>query len=88
MTEKEKKDSGPAIKVEYKSEDKIGIVSINRPSKMNAISFEMFGEFEKAIETLLADPTKEVRALILTGEGQHFSSGLDLLSAMKIGSLN
>jgi enoyl-CoA hydratase/carnithine racemase len=55
---------------------------------MNAISFEMFGEFEKAIETLLADPTKEVRALILTGEGQHFSSGLDLQSAMKIGSLN
>ena len=55
---------------------------------MNAISFEMFAEFEKAIETLLADPSKEVRALILTGEGQHFSSGLDLQSAMKIGSLN
>lgn len=55
---------------------------------MNAISFEMFAEFEKAIETLLADPTKEVRALIFTGEGQHFSSGLDLQSAMKIGSLN
>jgi enoyl-CoA hydratase/carnithine racemase len=70
MTDKQKqKDSGPAIKVEYRSEDKIGIVSINRPSKMNAISFEMFAEFEKAIETLLGDATKEVRAIVLTGEG-------------------
>ena len=84
MTEKQK-DSGPAIKVEYKAEDKVGVLSINRPSKMNAISFEMFAEFEKAIETLMADPNKEVRAIVLTGEGQHFTSGLDLQSAMKIG---
>ena len=55
---------------------------------MNALSFEMFGEFEKAIETLMSDVKKEVRCLVLTGEGQHFTAGLDLQSAMKIGSLN
>lgn len=81
----EKKDTGPAIKVDYRADDKIGILTINRPSKMNALSFEMFGDFERAIEQLLSDPTKEVRALILTGEGQHFTAGLDLQSAMKIG---
>ena len=79
MTDKKKvQDSGPAIKVDYRAEDKIGIVSINRPSKMNAISFEMFAEFEKAVESLMADTTKEVRAIVLTGEGQHFTAGLDL----------
>jgi enoyl-CoA hydratase/carnithine racemase len=46
----EKKDTGSAIKVDYRADDKIGILTINRPSKMNALSFEMFGDFERAIE--------------------------------------
>ena len=78
MAEKKQKDVGPSIKVDYRSQDKIAVVSINRASKMNALSFEMFGEFEKAIETLMTDVTKEVRCLVLTGEGPHFTAGLDL----------
>jgi enoyl-CoA hydratase/carnithine racemase len=55
---------------------------------MNALSFELFGEFEKTFETLLNDPAKDVRAVVLTSSSQHFTAGLDLTSAAQIGSIS
>ena len=55
---------------------------------MNAISFEMFAELEKVFETLLADTSKEVRVIVLSAVGPHFTAGLDLKSAMQIGAIN
>ena len=69
------------ILVEYKAEDKVAVISLNRPSKMNALTFELFAEIEKVFEEVLADPTKEVRAIVLTSTSQHFTAGLDLTSA-------
>lgn len=79
---------GPAVKVEYLEKDKVGVISLNRPGKMNALTFEMFGEFEKAFEGLLNDAEKDVRAIVLTSTSKHFTAGLDLNSAMQIGALN
>ena len=55
---------------------------------MNALTFELFAEFEKVFDQLLSDPTKDVRAIVLTSTSQHFTAGLDLKSAMQIGELN
>ena len=65
---------------EVSIEDKVGIVKINRPDKMNAFTFEMFGEMEKEL-LKLNDGTKDIRAIVLTGNGKHFTSGLDLMAA-------
>ena len=82
------KKEDPAIKVEYLPADKVGVISLNRPTKMNALTFEMFAEFEKAFDGLLDDPEKDVRAVVLTSTNKHFTAGLDLNSAMQISELN
>jgi enoyl-CoA hydratase len=47
----------------------IGLATLDRPDKLNALTFEMFGE----LRTLCADLDVEtpLRALILTGAGRR-----------------
>jgi enoyl-CoA hydratase/carnithine racemase len=54
----------------------IAILKLNRPDRMNAISAEMLTDFNQALKDFDSDPN--VRAIILTGEGRGFCSGLDL----------
>src|ERR1700726_3300150 len=54
----------------------IGILKLNRPARMNAISVEMLNDLGDALKDFDSDPN--VRAVILTGEGRGFCSGLDL----------
>jgi methylglutaconyl-CoA hydratase len=51
-------------------------VSLNRPEKRNAFQPEMINELTKAFKELTKD--KNVRAVVLTGEGESFCSGGDL----------
>jgi len=53
-------------------------ITLNRPDKRNAISFEMLGEITQMVEDLIVDP--EVRVIILKGEGKLFSAGVDFNS--------
>jgi (methylthio)acryloyl-CoA hydratase len=52
----------------------IAIVTINRAAKRNALSEEMWRLLKETFESF--EP--EIRAVILTGAGQHFCAGLDL----------
>lgn len=52
-------------------------ITLNRPHKRNALSFEMLELLENELERASADPS--VRAVIITGSGQKaFSAGMDL----------
>ncbi|MDP8225313.1 MAG: enoyl-CoA hydratase/isomerase family protein [Candidatus Lernaella stagnicola] len=59
------------------------ILSFNRPEKRNALSLELLEELDAAIEH--AATTKEIRSLIITGEGASFSAGIDLMSLAAAG---
>lgn len=72
------------ILVSYANNNTVAIVSLNVPKKMNAVSFEMFAQLEKIIDSLQQED-KDVRAIILNGTGKNFTAGLDLQSAMAIG---
>jgi len=74
------------IKVKYLNGGHVAVVSLNRPKKFNAITFEMF-DMLKEVMDYLGRNGSEVRAIVLTGEGAHFTSGLDLTSAMQMQSL-
>lgn len=52
------------------------IAVINRPAKLNALDQHVAEILEKEV-TGLRD-VKDVRALVITGEGQYFSAGGDL----------
>ena len=56
--------------------DHIATVTLNRPSKANAMSVEMWDQLELCFNWLDANP--EVRVVILAGEGKHFCAGIDL----------
>src|SRR5260370_41709541 len=61
------------IQVTYES--RIGIITLNRPEKRNAISFELIGDL---LQGLKEGETSDAQVLILTGAGKAFSSGMDL----------
>lgn len=49
-------------------------LSLNRPEKRNAISDRLVAQLHTALLNLPAD----IRAVVLSGEGDHFCAGLDL----------
>ncbi len=51
-------------------------VIINRPERRNAVTHEMWQELSRLVGTLGQDPG--VRAVVVTGAGDHFCSGADL----------
>jgi enoyl-CoA hydratase len=64
--------------IRLEKEERVSIVTLNRPESLNAINMTMFEEIGKVVSELRADP--ETRAIVLTGAGRAFSSGLDVLS--------
>lgn len=63
------------IKFELR-EDGIGILTLNRPEKLNAISFQMEEDFHQVLDHLMVN--LDCRVLILRGEGRAFCAGTDL----------
>lgn len=61
-------------------EDGIGVLTLNRPEVMNALSPEIYDGFEKFLPEL--DRDDEVRVIVITGKGKAFCSGGDV-STMK-----
>jgi len=54
----------------------IGIISLNRPEKLNAINFKMEEELHSVLDSLIAN--LDCRVLIFRGEGRAFCAGTDL----------
>jgi enoyl-CoA hydratase/carnithine racemase len=54
----------------------VGVVELNRPERLNAVSSQMARDLPLAFTDVAADP--EVRAVVLCGAGRAFCSGADL----------
>jgi len=63
----------------YDKSEHVGVITLNRPERLNAISFEMLEELSRILAE--ADADDGVRVLLLTGAGRGFCSGLDLKDA-------
>jgi methylglutaconyl-CoA hydratase len=61
------------IQVTYESG--VATITLNRPEKRNAISFELIDDLLSGLKEV---ETSEALVLILTGAGKAFSSGMDL----------
>ncbi len=62
-------------KVRYELDGAVALITITRPEVLNAIDQDVFFGLRDSAERAGADP--DVRAVVLTGEGKAFSSGLD-----------
>ncbi len=60
----------------YEIKDEIGIITLNRPERRNALSLALLGELQELFGWI--GKTKEARVVILKGAGVAFCSGHDL----------
>ena len=56
-------------------EDKIALITLSRPEKRNAVSFELVSELLAALDEIERSPAQ---VMIITGAGKAFCAGLDL----------
>jgi enoyl-CoA hydratase/carnithine racemase len=60
----------------WDQDEAVGVITLNRPDVMNAISQDLERELHEALNLAVADPS--VRSIVLTGAGPAFSAGYDL----------
>lgn len=60
-------------------DDRIAVVTLNRPEQLNALDDPLFLALAETFEALAGD--RSVRAVVVTGAGRAFCAGADLLSA-------
>ncbi|MGV8059650.1 MAG: enoyl-CoA hydratase/isomerase family protein [Smithellaceae bacterium] len=63
----------------FEKRDGKGILTLNRPDELNALSPEMLKEMLAALRDAVADP--QVRVIILKGSGKSFCAGINLKMA-------
>jgi enoyl-CoA hydratase len=62
--------------LKYEVAEGIGLITINRPSAMNALNSEFFKEMNNLLDEISTD--EQLRVLIITGEGKAFVAGADI----------
>lgn len=62
-------DESPLL---YETHDHVGVITLNRPEAMNALTYELYARLEDAVRAC------EARALVITGNGRAFCSGDDV----------
>jgi enoyl-CoA hydratase/carnithine racemase len=60
----------------WSQDGRVGTITIDRPQKKNPLTFDMYAELRDTFGQLKHTP--EVRAIVLTGAGDNFSSGGDV----------
>ncbi len=64
--------------------NKIAHVQINRPEKINAMNADFWGEIVEIFREI--EDNDQVRVVVLSGAGKHFSSGIDLMLLASVGA--
>ena len=73
-------------RVSFEIDESTGIcrVQLNRPNKLNAFDLAMFEAVAETASNLKKD--RSIRAVVLSGRGRAFSTGLDVKSVLKDGN--
>ena len=66
--------------IQFKIENQVGKITLNRPDKFNSFVREMALALQEKLDEFAANP--EVRAIYLTGTGKAFCAGQDLAEAI------
>lgn len=59
-----------------KTEEFVGVITLNRPKNLNTFSLELATELKEALKSMDKDPL--VRVIILKGAGRAFCAGIDV----------
>lgn len=62
----------------FEVNDRVGLITLSRPDRLNALTFEVYRELRDLFQELERDPA--VRSVVITGQGRGFCSGGDVLA--------
>ena len=62
--------------IECETKGRVGIITLNRPERLNAFNYEMLSEWTGQVEAWNADPG--IGAMVFTGAGRAFCAGADM----------
>ena len=66
----------------YEVKDRVGYITLNRPEKRNALSFELVAELKRTFKAAEADD--QVKVIVLRAMGEAFCAGADLAYLQKL----
>ncbi|MGE5140178.1 MAG: enoyl-CoA hydratase/isomerase family protein, partial [Rudaea sp.] len=69
--------------VEVKIKNGIGLITLNRPTKINALSAELIAELHESIISL--EQNQEIRVIVIKGANGNFSVGYDIAQEIEMG---
>lgn len=69
-------DATEEAQILIEDRDRVRVLTLNRPSALNAFSYSMFAAIQQALEDARADDS--IGAVLLRAEGRAFTSGSDL----------
>ncbi|HKK08197.1 MAG TPA: enoyl-CoA hydratase-related protein, partial [Gemmatimonadota bacterium] len=64
-----------SFRYEHDPDTSVATITLDRPERLNALTFRVYEELRDAFRTLDEEPG--VRAIVLTGRGKGFCSGGD-----------
>lgn len=65
--------------LKFELKDGFGTITINRPTKLNALNIELLSELKELLGEIKKDETFEIKGLMVTGEGDKaFIAGADI----------
>ena len=67
--------------ITYETRGPVGLLTLNRPKRLNAMNGQLLGELNAAMDAVEAND--KIRVLVLTGAGSAFSSGFDLKAQLE-----
>ncbi len=62
--------------LDWDTETSVARITLNRPERLNALTFEVYDELRNTFRALDSEP--EVRAVVITGAGRGFCTGGDV----------
>jgi methylglutaconyl-CoA hydratase len=68
--------------IEYNIDQRIAFITLNRPDKRNALSYDLIAALKDALDN--AGKDEKVKAVILRANGEAFSAGADLSYLQKL----
>lgn len=69
--------------VEYELDDRVAVLTLNRPEQRNAQNAALLKELDEAFDRAVAE--KAARVIVLKAAGKHFSAGHDLSDGARNG---
>ena len=71
------------MQIKIQKDNKIGIITVNRPESLNAMNKDVIIEFISRVDELLLD--EDIKVIIITGSGEKaFIAGADIKLMQKM----